>query len=253
MISDLLLLSGNDIPFREARLNIHQPTLKEIGYIGEDAFFTGCELLNFSKDILNSEDRIHLENKSNFEIFMSIMKDQKNSAIQKNRINSMLLLTLMFPSYNFTFLKDQIAFKLKDSNQEEDICFIDKNNFEEFKKILVTMFCLKRGKGEVQDYNPQGEMARKIAEKLRKGREKAAAAKGSTKKISILSRYVSILTVGEGKNMNDILNLTVYQLFDEFERFELKQSYDAYIQARLAGAKDIEQVDNWMKELHSES
>ena len=90
MISDLLLLSGNDIPFREARLNIHQPTLKEIGYIGEDAFFTGCELLNFSKDILNSEDRIHLENKSNFEIFMSIMKDQKNSAIQKNRINSML-------------------------------------------------------------------------------------------------------------------------------------------------------------------
>jgi len=50
--------------------------------------------------------------------------------------------------------------------------------------------------------------------------------------------------------MNDLLRLTVYQLFDEFERFELKQSYDVYFEAKLAGAKDIDEVDNWMKEIH---
>ena len=54
MLSDLLLLSGNDIPFPEAQVTIHQPTLKEIAYIGEEAFFLGCGFLDFSKNVLNS-------------------------------------------------------------------------------------------------------------------------------------------------------------------------------------------------------
>ena len=36
--NDLLFLSGNDIPFVEAQLVIHQPTIKEIAYIGEESW-----------------------------------------------------------------------------------------------------------------------------------------------------------------------------------------------------------------------
>jgi hypothetical protein len=57
MLSDLLLLSGNDIPLPEARLIIHQPTVKEIGFIGEDNFYLGCEFLTFSKNRLSTEDK----------------------------------------------------------------------------------------------------------------------------------------------------------------------------------------------------
>ena len=53
MIDELLLLSGNDIPFPIARLSIHQPCLKEIAFITEDRFWRGCELLKFDKNILN--------------------------------------------------------------------------------------------------------------------------------------------------------------------------------------------------------
>ena len=42
MLNKLLLLSKSDIPFEQARLIIHQPTLKEISYIGESSFFSGC-------------------------------------------------------------------------------------------------------------------------------------------------------------------------------------------------------------------
>ena len=35
MDNELLLLSSNDIPFLEAQVNIHQPTLSEISLIGE--------------------------------------------------------------------------------------------------------------------------------------------------------------------------------------------------------------------------
>ena len=77
-MDDLLLISGNDIPFVEAQLVIHQPRLKEIAYIGEVAFFTGCELINFSKLLLEEKDKINLENKSNFDIIMSIVNDKSN-------------------------------------------------------------------------------------------------------------------------------------------------------------------------------
>ena len=251
MIGDLLLLSGNDIPFPEAQLTIHQPTIKEIGYIGEEAFFSGCDLLDFSKNILSYEDKVHLEDKSNFEIFMSIMKDKQTMAIQNNKISALLVLSLMFPSYSISFSNDnKLAFEKMDvEGDNKEIYFIDENNFEQFKEILSSIFCLKKHKKDEQNYNPANERARKIAEKLQKGREKAAAAKGP-QRISVLSRYISILTVGERKNMNELLSLTVYQLFDEFERFELKQAFDTYFKAKLAGAKDIEEVENWMKELH---
>jgi len=35
IMDELLLLSGNDLPFPEARLTVHQPRLKEIAYITE--------------------------------------------------------------------------------------------------------------------------------------------------------------------------------------------------------------------------
>jgi hypothetical protein len=52
MTDELLLLSGNDIPFPTGRITIHQPRLKEIAYINESRFWPGCELLKFNKEIL---------------------------------------------------------------------------------------------------------------------------------------------------------------------------------------------------------
>ena len=54
MIDYLLLLSKNDIPFVEAGVLIHQPTVKEIAFIGQENFFLGCEILNFSKKKFNN-------------------------------------------------------------------------------------------------------------------------------------------------------------------------------------------------------
>ena len=112
------------------------------------------------------------------------------------------------------------------------------------------MESLIEGNKEIPDtYNPGGELARKIAEKLKKGRQAAAAAKGE-QKVSILTRYVSILSVGLQQDMNSFLNYTVYQLFDEFKRYELKEAFDYYFQAKLAGARDLKEVDNWKKDIH---
>ena len=217
MLNDLLLLSGNDIPIEDIHLLLHQPTIKEIALIGEDKFFSGCEFLRFTKEKLSSEDRNRLENISNFNIIMSIMRE-KNPSVQQQVVCAMMVLSLLFPTYSIqvNYENGSIDFK------QEDLTFsLNENNYDIFVKVLNEILSLDGSDGS--DYNPSGDMARQIADKLRDRQAKLAAAKGNNnQKIAILSRYVSILAVGENKDMNSLLNYTVYQLFDEFKRYQLK-------------------------------
>ena len=247
MDNELLLLSGNDIPFIEAQITIHQPTIKEIAYIGEEVFFTGCELINFSKNLLLEKDKVILENKTNFDILIAILKE-RNAVMQRNRNCVEMVLALIFPLYTIDIddLNNAIVLKKED---EKEYHHINNANFETFKHIINSMFSFS--KNETRDYNPSGEIAKQIAQKLQQRHQKLAELKEEKKKIDILSRYISILTVGEHKDMNTLLNLTVYQLFDEFERFKLKMNYDIYFQAKMAGAKDLKEVEDWMKDIHS--
>jgi len=38
------------------------------------------------------------------------------------------------------------------------------------------------------------------------------------------------------------MEYTVYQLFNEFKRFERKYAYESWLQAKLAGAQDLQDV-----------
>lgn len=245
MWNDLLYLSGNDIPFAAARINITQPKIKDIALLGENNFYAGVEFLKFDKDILTDEGKSQLENYSNFDVLIAIMNEQ-NITIQQQKIQLTMVLALLFPLHSIEIKSDCIS--LEKDNEEFRI---DRTNFEEFKSIIKHMFCLD-GEDSNDDYNPSGAMAKQIAEKLKKRRQKISQAKdGDNKRISILEKYVSILTVGEQKDMNSILNYTVYQLFDELKRYQLKLAWDINLKAKLAGAQDLKDAEDWMKDLHS--
>ena len=243
MNNELLLLSGEDIPFISAGVTIHPLKLKEIALIGEDSFFTGCELLKFSKDILSIEDKTNLSQYSNFQVLMSIQND-KSASMQNNVSSARRVLDLLFPLYTVNISPIAIIF-----TKDEEICgALTEQNFEEFKTILKQIFCLEKTSGE--EYNAQGELAKKIADKFKKRKQQLAELKQKPNKVAIFSRYISILAVGEHKDINDLMNYTVYQLLDEFQRFELKMAYDMFIRARLAGAKDLKEPKDWMKDIH---
>lgn len=246
MLGDLLLISANDIPFAEAQVNIHQPTIKEIAYIGEESFYTGVQFLNFSKDILLDEDKSSLANKTDFDIFMSMMHS-KEPQIQLNKTCALMVLALIFPNHKIHLTEKAIILQLDDV---KNLSEINSHNYDKFKEILTKMFCIMQNKKQEDGFKPGNDMAKRIAEKLMKGRQKVAAAQGE-QKISILSRYVSILAIGNRMPVTELLKYTVYQLYDAFERFMLYQEYDLNLRARLAGAKDLDEVENWMKDIHS--
>lgn len=247
MINELLLLSNNDIPLPEARLVIHVPTLKEIALIGEKSFNIGCQFLNFSKESLSDEDKSRLVDKTDFEVFMSVMNS--TDKIQY-KTDTMMVLTLLFPDYYFSLKADKIVFKKDDFTTE-----LNKENYPFFKDIICDIFCLKKVLSSEGVYSPADKQAAKIAEKFKKRHEKLNKLKNGQseegeQKVSIFVRYVSILSVGLQKDINLLMDYNVYQLLDEFTRFQKKQEFDAYIQAKMAGAKDLEDVDNWMNDIH---
>ena len=241
-MNDLMLMAGVDIPFQEAQISIHQPTIKEISLIGEESFYSGCGTLNFSKNSLSLEDRIALKDYTDFEILMSMVNDKSFNA-QQNRIDMMMILTLMFPEYQIHLKQNEI-----DLIKEGESHLINSENFEEFKKILTAMFCLK-GKGTETEYNPSGNKARESIEKLNKRKQKLAEQNGD-QKVSVLNRFASILAIGQKQDLNEILDYTVYQLFDQFDRFTLKEQFDIHLKAQLAGARDLGEIEDWRKDLH---
>jgi len=241
MLEELCLLSGNDIPFLAATINVHPPTIHEIAFIGEKNFFIGCQLLNISKELLKEEDKMSLTDKDNFDILMSIVCSEDENSQQ---ICALMVLSLIFPLHNPSFELDGIHL----DNETEHIV-IGKEIFPEFQNILVQIFCLNEAKSN--DYKPKNEAAKRIAEKLKKGREKAEVAKGhDTNKIAVFSRYVSILAIGLQMDLKVLFSHTVYQLYDEFKRFQLNHSFGIDLQARMAGATDLDEIDNWMDDIH---
>ena len=72
----LALMTGSDIPIPELEMTLHQPTLREISYIGETDFFTGVQCLCLYKSMF-VEDKEGLANITNFQIFMTVMMERE--------------------------------------------------------------------------------------------------------------------------------------------------------------------------------
>ena len=248
MVNNLLLLSGLDIPFLDAQVNIHQPTIKEISLISEESFHSGCSFLNFSKDLLPEEDKIGLENKSDFEIFMSMMNTKEKAQF---KTDTLLLLTLLFPNHSIKFEPNRIILTNL-SLENNPKYFIHLGNYDAFKSIIIDMFCLTPpGKGD-GEYNPADGFAAKIAAKLKARHDKLKKQhKEKDAPKEIFNLYISILAVGEQKDINSLMNYTVYQLTDEFTRYQKKLAYDMHMQAIMAGATDLDEVEYWMDDIHS--
>lgn len=248
IIDELSLELGIDIPFVEAGVIIHQPRLKEIAYITEQRFWVGYELLKFDKENLVEQDKHDLSNWSNFDIIMSMIQEKNFESLQA-KINISSLLTLLFPNQIINLGRKAIILQDSETKEQHQI---NNDNFQKFKNLVNQMFCLHLNSDNKQ-YNPSGELAKKLADKFKKARAKKIQLESGgrdNERISILSRYVSILAVGQKKNINDFCDYTVYQIMDEFTRFNLKNQYDSWVKYKIAGAQDLQQPQDWFKDLH---
>ena len=237
----LALMTGVDIPIPELQATLHQPTIKEISYLGEKEFLIGIQCLSIQKTMVIQDESL-LSTTSNFQIFMTIMNEKST---QDKKQNVLSVLNLLFPDYKIFLTPRAISM-----NYDRGNVIIDEGNFEKFQQIIGQVFCLS--KSDAGSFNPQGKKAKEIADKLMKARQRVAAQKAAEQGDgSVFAQYISTLSVGLGSmNLQDCVNLTMYQMHDLVERYSLYINWDIDLKSRLAGAKPDKPVDNWMKQIH---
>lgn len=237
----LSLITGTDIPIPECQLILHQPKIKEISFIGEDDFFLGIQTLVVNKSMLLVEDKSVLDDINNFQVFMTVMND-KTTQDKKQKVSLVCeLLGLGKP----TFTPQSLI--LTDSNNQMHL--IDATNFDTLQNVIKQVTCAVNGPMDQQAFNPMDDKAREIANKLMRGRQRVAAQKGSST-TSTFSRYLSILTIGLHIPLQELMECTMFQLYDLIERYMLYIAWDMDVRTRLAGGKPDSHPDDWMKNIH---
>ena len=248
VIPRLMLDTKANIPFPAAQLTIVQPSIKDISLLGEESNFL-VSVNALTKNYRAIKDNFDLSQLSNFEIFMTMMME-KDVNVQKIKQDVEQMLSLLFPNHQIMMTPQSIILM----NEEKKSFLIDANNFDAFADIIYDMFCLKNFHGDdFDDYNPGGDRARALVEKFRKKRELLAELRRergeNSSLMSVLERYISILAVGERKDKNQLAEYSVFQLVDEFKRFQLKETFDFTFQAKMAGAQKIKDAKDWMGDI----
>lgn len=233
-------MAGTDIPVPECQLIVHQPTITEISFVGEENFFVGVQTLCLNKTMFIQDESV-LEQVNNFQIFMTVIND-KSTADKKEAVKQVLKLIL--PKYQVMMTPKSIVV-----NEEGASHMIDEDNFEAFQEALKLIFCAKTGPMNQQAFNPANAKAKEIADKLMRGRQRVAQQKGELN-VSVFSQYLSILTIGLHIPITELLKTTMFQLYDLMERYTLYINWDIDIRSRLAGGKPENQPENWMKNIH---
>ena len=207
----LALMTGVNIPIEKCQLIIHQPSVEEISYLGEEDFFIGVQTLCISKNMGQKVESV-----------LQLMGLGKAAFTPRSLI-------------------------LTDYNNNSHI--IDESNFDALQDAIKLITCAKDGPMDQQAFNPADDRAREIAEKLMRGRARVAAQKGSSAG-SAFSRYLSVLSIVLNTTPLSLQKMTMFQLYDLMERYALWVNWDLDIRTRLAGGKPDSHPDDWMKNIH---
>lgn len=248
VVDKLTLLMGVDFFITGTQVKIHQPTMEEIALMGEERFFYSLNSFTMDleriKRILEDKDKEtfeKLENSLNeYVILLQFLQTDENL-----KTSFETLCNLLFVNYKICLLSDGLFMEsLDEKNFSSFQC--DLEFFLSLKKVIQQIFKLDKIADE-SSLNPKGELAEKIASKMQKARKKIESLSGN-QEFNILSHYISILSIGSNAlNINTIKKLTIYQLYNQFERFNLYSQYMVNVQAALAGAK-VDMVD-WFKKI----
>jgi hypothetical protein len=242
IIDDLQLISGTSIQIESIGLKIKQPKIRDIAQIGEAVFYNYLSYFRITKEnILNGisdRDQVDaLSQLTEYEILHLLISSDPEIEVGMCTILNLIIEDIEFAKFNKMFL----IIKLKSGQQH----IINNESFLIIKDIIYQIFDIK-----IQEaaFNPANKQASDIAKKLEERKRKLAELQGK-KDESMLADLISILAVGLGcVNIDEILDLTLYQILILIKRFGMYSQYNVQIQAMLQGAEDIELVD-WMKKI----
>lgn len=266
-LNELTKLSGIDIFLPHSGLWFSQPTMKEMALIGEDTFFS---VLAFFKASLDKEkfidaqlQEVEEEKRPMKKVELGYTFDTEYKVfcaiIDGHHMNQFFLnsfLTLIFADirkvdwFQETQKRHGLKISVVDRVSKEPREIIFNNElFLELAGILGDLFSTDSESKE--DFNPVGTAAQAIAEKMRIAREKRAMNSGQQqgKKDNVIATIISVFSTLSGHTINEILDMTFYQLLTQYNRAYKLEAYRAQIALGAMGGIDPDTLPDWDADL----
>ena len=256
-VEELLLMTGGEILLKDPLVKIQQPTMKQIALKGESEFFRSMnifyirpeplvEFINQLETLGEDEKEILLETITAYDNLLFLMQASTVDGADKYKVVELTqsAFDLLTPEYRFNFdpqKQEMSLISLKDSHS----IVVDGELFMKIKSVAEQIFLLDKffGDSEKEELSPA---AQKIADKIAESERKIKEMNGEKEEGSYFARLLSIM--GMHGDLDYLSNLTVYQLHNQFERFNLFTNYNQSVRASLAGATNVELVD-WYKKI----
>lgn len=234
----------------ECNIFITPPNARQITQYGENKFFEAVSLITKLEDIVSEikQGNPGLSTYDNFQILMILLQEQYE---MEELVTSFF--ELVCPDFTISFGDKSIDFTAHGSEYVNGR--IHTYNYPSVKTALVELFLPQ----DVNDaeYNPANDAAAKIAEKLRKAKEKIKNQKKSdgNDNVSIIAMYVSTLAVGMCIDINTLYNYTLFQIYDVYNRYWLKSKYDMYQKIATTPMMDVSKMEEprqWADNLYGQ-
>ena len=246
-----LILSGQPLPIKDANIFVTQPKIKDIVLFGEDDFLISVQMLvsmdQFANQIKQGNSELNIM--SDFQLLLIMVEE--DPTIKRMILD---LFTLIFPEYEVVFTENTIDFLISEEEQKNLVGRIHPFNFENFQATLNDAFIPQVDNDREPDYNPANEMASKIAEKIKRGREKVHAQKAATEgDRSIYADYCSTLSIGMQMDISIFFNYTPFQLYDAYRRYFSKVQSDFYMRVASMPMMDTSKMEvppEWQRNLY---
>jgi hypothetical protein len=234
----LKLISGE--PFKVNSVGPIKPlTLRKIAQIGYEEYITHLNLFVLTKTDFIKEEYLEKLDVPFFDIMLAFSDDDFLKYIEK-AFN-------LFLGIEVKPIKEALMIVAKDPTIE---LVITSDNFDDIRQVIQWQNGIVDEKS-AEELKFKNDRAKKILEKLQKAQ--AEVEKQKKKEDSDLD-FADILSAIASKSFSlnklNVFDLTVYQMYDEFKRLDLIDSYHVGIQAMMQGAKNVT-LKHWTTKINN--
>jgi hypothetical protein len=248
LFQGICLQSGIEIELKQYGVKLHQPTILEIALFGEEEFFYSLRLLfggNLKKIQSSLADSIIGEEEKELILGLSDAKLLKIAyeVVQTETRTISNFFKLAFPDFEILVKHDYLFLV----NREKSFILILNEEFlESLKEVWNEIYCVPVLLKEKVELKPSSDKAKKIAAKIAKSREHDSSLEPE-KLSSVFGYYMSKLsTISKTISIKDSVNLTVYQLLDQFSQNLALLEHQTGVAAAIAGSKG--EIKDWLKD-----
>jgi hypothetical protein len=232
----LNMLSGDSL--YADNIEVKQISLRQIRDIGYTTYSKLLSLITLDKKKLLGDE----SNETTDSLFDIVIKSGEESIINSFADSLCLFLgeskedLYVSAEHGFVFGLDKADDNIK------LVKIINNGNFPDIVQILKYQNCLVVSSEKYVKYNPADEKARKIVERMKKNKEalekaRQSASNEGANNIDFFDIISSVSTKSNTYNKQNIWDLTIYQLYDEYKRLETIVGFETSVLALTQGAK----------------